>query len=80
MWLDVAARMDTQETCVLKGLDYAQDVIYVVHSIANIIGGGVWVYMIVFNEHDDFHFDKEQDVCMISAIYERIGYNSNMVL
>lgn len=38
-------------------LDYAQDVIYVVRSIANIIGG-VGVYMI-FNEHGDLHFDKK---------------------
>ena len=55
----------------------AQNLITILGSIVNIIGGEpIWP----FNEHENLHFDDEWDIHMSSEKYEESGYSLNLDL
>ena len=75
----VAPRTYIKITCVIQKIGlHAQHMIPILGSIVIIVGGGGEVAIRALNEHENLHFDNEQDIHMRSTNYEKSNYDLNL--
>jgi len=74
MWLGMDLRTGTKNTSLKENGLHAQNMLTILGSIVNMIG----VTYMTLNEHENLHFDDEEDIYMSSKNYEANGYRHDL--